>query len=82
MDLLCQELADSSRLTVRRPRSVEATAIGAATLAGVCVGATTLEDLDASFEEEAAFRPRDPAVIDVTYETWVDAVARSRSGPA
>jgi glycerol kinase len=82
MDLLCQELADASRLTVRRPRSVEATAIGVATIAGVCVGATTLGELESSFDEEAAFGPEDPSLIDATYERWVDAVSRSRTGPA
>ena len=79
MDLLCQLLADASRLDVRRPRSLEATAIGAATIAGVAVGTCTLEELDASWEVQASFAPGDATLLDAAYETWLDAVGRTRA---
>jgi glycerol kinase len=79
MDLLCQELADSARLTVRRPSSVEATAVGAALVAGIAVGACSLASIEASWEEEAAFHPRDATFLDIAYDAWLDGVARARS---
>jgi glycerol kinase len=79
MDLLCSTLADAARLEVRRPTSVEATAIGAATVAGLAVGAVTLEDLTASWRAEASFAPGDPTLVDVAYDQWLDAVARARA---
>jgi len=77
MDMLCQLLADSTRLAVSRPSSVEATAIGVATLAGVAVGTTDLAALEASYEQEAGFEPGDPTAADLAFEAWLDAVERS-----
>ena len=80
MDLLCQSLADGARLVVRRPTSVEATAVGAATIAGVArrrahargarrvVGARTRRS-----------RPSDAPTLDAAYERWLDAVGRARA---
>jgi glycerol kinase len=79
MDLLCATLADAARLEVRRPSSVEATAIGAATVAGLAVGAVTLEDLTASWSAAASFTPGDPTLLDVAYDQWLDAVGRARA---
>jgi glycerol kinase len=79
MDLLCASLADATRLVVRRPSSVEATAVGAATLAAVAVGETTLRGLATSWEQEVAFDPSDPAVADAAYAGWLDAVGRVRA---
>jgi glycerol kinase len=77
MDLLCALLADGARLRVRRPHSVEATAVGVALLAGVAVGEVGLDALEAGFDEERAFEPRDPTVADLGYEAWLEAVRRS-----
>ena len=79
MDLLCQSLADGTRLVVRRPASVEATAIGAATIAGLSIGVLSVEELAASWVEEAAFTPGDATVADEAYGTWLDAVGRVRA---
>ncbi len=79
MDLLCQQLADGARTTVRRPTSVEATAIGAALCAGIAVGLMTLGDVEASWREEACFEPSEPTFADLAYEGWLDQVARARS---
>jgi len=79
MDLLCQSLADGARLVVRRPASVEATAVGAATIAGLAVGAVTLDGLDASWEEDAHFEPAEAPALDEGYRAWLDAVGRVRA---
>ena len=79
MDLLCQSLADGTRLVVRRPSSVEATAIGAATIAGLAIGVLDVEELAASWVEDAAFAPTDATLHDVAYDTWLDAVGRARA---
>jgi len=79
MDLLCQSLADGARLVVRRPSSVEATAVGAATLGGLAVGAVTLEGLEASWDQDACFEPHDAPLLDVAYDAWLDAVGRVRA---
>ena len=53
MDLLLQLVADQSRLPVVRPRSVETTAIGAATLAGLAEGVWgSLDELAALWTED------------------------------
>ena len=64
MDLLLQHLADQARLEVVRPRSVETTALGAATMAGLAEGVWgSLDDLAALWTAEASFAPTaDPAV--------------------
>lgn len=81
MDLLLQHLADQTRLSVSRPRSVETTALGAATMAGLAEGVwATLEDLSALWTEEASFQPTlDPALADAAHAVWLRAVDRSRS---
>ena len=79
MDQLCQSLADGTRLVVRRPVSVEATAIGAATIAGLAVGLVTLDEFDGSWEQDAAFDPGDATFLDVAYDAWLDAVGRVRA---
>jgi len=79
MDLLCQSVADGARLVVRRPVSVEATAIGAAAIAGLAIGVLTIDELAQSWEQEASFEPSDPASFDAAYEAWLDAVGRVRA---
>jgi glycerol kinase len=78
MDLLCQLVANGAAVTVRRPRSVEATAIGAAMLAGVAVGATSLAALGHGFDEERSFAPTEDPFGDAAYASWSEAVARAR----
>jgi glycerol kinase len=78
MDLVCQLLADGTRLTVRRPSSVEATAAGAALAAGLATDCVTLDELAASFDEDAAFEPTESPFADALHETWLDAVRRVR----
>jgi glycerol kinase len=82
MAVLCQSLADGSRIVVRRPASVEATAIGAALCAALGVGVTTLEELERSWEAEATFEPSgadDAVFVDAAYTAWLDAVSRTRA---
>jgi len=80
MGLLLQHLADQARLEVVRPQSVETTAIGAATMAGLAEGVWgSLDDLSALWVEEASFVPRaDEAVADLAHEAWVRSVERSQ----
>jgi glycerol kinase len=80
MDLLLALVADQTRLTVVRPRSVETTAIGAATLAGLAEGVWgSLDQLGGLWTEEASFSPA--AGVDETepaHEAWLRGVDRSR----
>ena len=80
MDLLLQLLADQSRLPVTRPLSVETTAIGAATLAGLAEGVWgSLDELAALWTEDAHFDPVAPSSeAEVSHEAWMRAVDRSR----
>ena len=80
MGLLLQHVADQSRLEVVRPHSVETTALGAATMAGLAEGVWgSLDDLDALWTEDASFRPEmDPAVADLAHASWTRSVERSR----
>jgi glycerol kinase len=80
MDLLLQELADQSRLAVVRPRSVETTAVGAATMAGLSVGLwSSLDELAGLWREDAAFSPVAAAgEADRLHEGWQRSVERSR----
>ena len=85
MDLLLQSVADQTRLDVVRPSSVETTAIGAATLAGLAEGVWgSLDELAGLWTEQAAFAPEaEETVTDAAYRGWLQAVDRSRhwSGP-
>jgi glycerol kinase len=79
MGLLCQLLADGTGLVVRRPASVEATAIGAALIAGVATDEVTLAQLEGSWAPDASFDPHQDVLGDAAYATWLDAVARTRA---
>ena len=80
MGLLLQHLADQARLEVLRPRSVETTALGAATMAGLAEGVWgSLDDLTALWSAEASFSPEaDPATTEAAHRSWLRSVARSR----
>ena len=86
MGLLLQHLADQARLEVVRPQSVETTALGAATMAGLAEGVWgSLDDLADLWSAEAAFTPEaDPVVADLAHASWTRSVDRSRgwAGPA
>jgi glycerol kinase len=80
MDLLLESMADQSRLDVVRPRSVETTAIGAATLAGLAEGVWgSLDELAGLWTEDASFAPVASADdADLAHRAWLRAVDRSR----
>jgi glycerol kinase len=80
MGLLLQLIADQSRLPVVRPVSLETTAIGAATLAGLAEGVWgTLDDIAAVWTEEDAYTPQGSASdADASHLAWQLAVERSR----
>ncbi len=80
MDLLLEVTADQTRLPVTRPVSVETTALGAATLAGLGEGLWgSLDELAGLWEADAAFHPVvAEAEADGLYEGWLRAVDRSR----
>ena len=80
MDLLLQLQADQVRATVARPRSVESTALGAATMAGLAEGMWgSLDELAALWQLDAAFRPAvDGATADGHYAVWRRALDRAR----
>jgi glycerol kinase len=84
MDLLLQLQADQLRTTVARPRSVESTALGAATLAGLAEGVWgSLDELAAIWALDAEFTPQLDAVwADAAYAGWLRAVGKSRGWAA
>jgi glycerol kinase len=79
-DLLLQFQADLLGVTVRRPRIVETTALGAAWLAGLAVGFWSSEaELAASWQQEAEFEPQlPPERAAALMGEWGRAVERSR----
>jgi glycerol kinase len=80
MDLLLQLQAEQSRVPVARPRSLESTALGAATLAGLAQGVWgSIEDLAALWSAAAEFTPALPLELtDALYAVWQRTVERSR----
>lgn len=75
MDLLLQLQATNSRLSVLRSRSLEATARGAATVAGLELGVwSSLDELAGLFEYDQRFEPEDPLFADLGYAAWRRAV--------
>jgi glycerol kinase len=83
MDLLLQMQADQLRIPVARPRSIESTARGAATLAGLAAGVWgSLDELSSLWSSDAEFDPGSSAdaadAADATFTGWLRAVERSR----
>ncbi len=80
MGLLLQHLADQARLDVVRPRSIETTALGAATMAGLAEGVWgTLDDLAGLWAPEASFSPEDDeAAVVAAHRAWTRSVERSK----
>jgi glycerol kinase len=78
MDLLMQLQATNSRLPVLRSRSLEATARGAATVAGLEIGVWgSLDEIAELWEYDRRFDPTDPLVEDQGYQSWSRAVERA-----
>ncbi len=79
MDLLLELQAEQSRIPVARPRSLESTALGAATMAGLAEGLwSSLGDLAALWEVDRSFEPHGPAELaDAAYAAWRRAVEKS-----
>jgi len=84
MDLLLQLQAEQSRMPVDRPLSLESTALGAATVAGLAEGVwDSLGQLSELWTSAARFAPELPAELtDATYTVWQRAVERSRGWAA
>ncbi|HXP32901.1 MAG TPA: FGGY-family carbohydrate kinase, partial [Acidimicrobiales bacterium] len=79
MDLLLELQAEQSRMPVARPRSLESTALGAATVAGLAEGVwSSLDELAGLWEAEAVFEPQLPAELsDAAHAAWRRAVDKS-----
>ena len=84
MDLLLELQAEQSRMSVARPRSLESTALGAATLAGLAEGVwSSLEELAALWEADTVFEPQLPVELaDATYAVWGRAVEKAKGWAA
>ena len=78
MDTLMQLQATNSRVLVARSSSLEATARGAATVAGLAIGLWhSLEQLGELWQCDSRFSPEDPTFVDLGYEVWLRACERS-----
>jgi len=78
MDLLMRLQATNSRLPVLRSSSLEATARGAATIAGLEIGVWhSLDEIGALWHYDHRFEPDDPVFVDAGYLAWSRAVERA-----
>jgi glycerol kinase len=79
MDLLLALQAEQSRMPVARPRSLESTALGAATIAGLAEGVwSSLGELAALWQADAVFEPSLPVELaDAAHAVWRRAVEKS-----
>ncbi len=78
MDLLLQLQSTNSRIDVIRSASLEATARGAASIAGVGVGRwSSLDELAALWRGTTTFQPQEPLFVDAGYEAWRRALERA-----
>jgi glycerol kinase len=80
MDLLLERQANQSRLDVARPISLDTTARGAATIAGLAEGVfESLEQLSSLWHVHSRFSPsRDAAGADAAYAVWLHALEKTR----
>jgi glycerol kinase len=80
MDLLLELVADQTRRPVLRPQSVETTAIGAATLAGLAEGVWgSMDELAGLWTEDRSYHPTGTIEdTDLARRAWLRAVERSR----
>jgi len=79
MDLLLALQAEQSRMPVARPRSLESTALGAATVAGLAAGVwTSLDELAQLWQAETVFEPELPVELtDALHDVWRRTVEKS-----
>ncbi|HEY5265264.1 MAG TPA: glycerol kinase GlpK [Acidimicrobiales bacterium] len=78
MDLLLQLQATNSRVEVVRCSSLEATARGAASIAGLESGLwASLEELEELWHAQQRFSPEDPLFVDPGYASWRNALDRA-----
>jgi glycerol kinase len=78
MDLLMQLQATGSKLPVLRSTSLEATARGAAMIAGLGVGLwTSLDQLSDLWTHDRRFEPDEPLFVDLGYAQWRRAVEKA-----
>ncbi|MCB1532156.1 MAG: glycerol kinase GlpK [Alphaproteobacteria bacterium] len=75
-EFVCQFLADMLDIPLERPQITEATAWGAACLAGLQVGVfSSLEDISARWKLDKRYEPSmDPQERETLYKGWSDAV--------
>lgn len=79
MDLLMSLQATNSRVAVRRSRSLEATARGAASIAGLAVGRwNSLDELSELWRGSTTFEPDEPGFVDAGYLAWTRAIERTQ----
>jgi glycerol kinase len=77
MDLLLQLQATNSRVDVWRSATLEATARGAASVAGFALGLwPSLEDVAERWRADRHFTPSDPRFVDAGYDAWRAALDR------
>jgi glycerol kinase len=78
MDLLLSLQATNSRVEVLRSASLEATARGAASIAGLEIGVWhSLDDLSNLWRASAHFSPDEPLFVDLGYKSWRRALERA-----
>jgi glycerol kinase len=78
MDLLLALQATNSKVTTLRSSTLEATARGAASVAGLEIGLWgSLGELETHWRGAARFDPDDPSVVDAGYEAWLRAIERA-----
>ena len=80
MDLLLELQAEQSRMPVARPASLESTALGAATVAGLAEGVwSSLAELAGLWRAETVFEPQLPVELtDALHDVWLRAVEKSK----
>jgi glycerol kinase len=77
MDLLLQLQATNSRVDVLRSATLEATARGAASVAGLASDVwPSLDDLAERWQSDRRFTPEDPRFVDAGYDSWSAALER------
>ncbi len=80
-NIMMQIQADMIRTKVDRPKTVETTALGAAYLAGLCIGYWhNTDDIEQNREVDKVFTPQlDKAERDKLYKGWKRAVERAKN---
>lgn len=80
MDLLLDLQAEQSRMPVARPASLESTALGAATVAGLTEGVWgSLDDLAALWTAETVHEPQLPVELtDALHDVWCRTVEKAK----